>query len=71
MINNQNSDWKYKTNKKNQNKTSIAKAMGSFRDSQVPSWLSGPQTDVPAEPPVIGPARNPNPIKTRTVSICL
>jgi hypothetical protein len=45
--------------------------MGSFRDSQVPSWLSGPQTDVPAEPPVIGPARNPNPIKTRTVSICL
>ena len=34
----------------------MAKDMGPFRDSQVLSWLSGPQTDVPAEPPpLIGP----------------
>jgi hypothetical protein len=26
-----------------------------FRDSQAPSWLSGPRSDVPAEPPLIGP----------------
>ena len=26
-----------------------AKAMGLFRDSQGPSWLSEPRTDVPAE----------------------
>jgi hypothetical protein len=25
--------------------------MRHFRDSQAPSWLSGPRTDVPAEPP--------------------
>jgi hypothetical protein len=25
----------------------MAKAMGPFRDSQDPSWLSGPRTDVP------------------------
>ena len=29
----------------------MVKAMGPFRDSQAPSWLSGPQIDVPAEPP--------------------
>ena len=29
---------------------SMAKAMGPFRDSQAPSWLSWPQTDVSAEP---------------------
>ena len=29
--------------------------MGPFRDSQVPSWLSGPQTDVPAELPSYRP----------------
>ena len=28
---------------------SMAKAMGPFRDSQAPSLLSGPQTDVPAK----------------------
>ena len=28
---------------------SMAKAMGPFRDSQAPSWLSGPRTDVPAK----------------------
>ena len=29
----------------------MAKAMGLFRDSWVPSWLSGPRTDVSTEPP--------------------
>ena len=37
-----------KYNKKN---PSMAKDMGPFRDSQALSWLSEPQTDVPAEPP--------------------
>ena len=37
--------------KKNQNKTSMAKAKGPFRDSQAPSRLSGPRTDVPTELP--------------------
>ena len=32
----------------------MAKAMGPFRDSLAPYWLSGHQTDVPAEPPLIG-----------------
>ena len=32
--------------KKDQNKTSMVKAMGSFIDSEVPSSLSGPRTDV-------------------------
>ena len=27
----------------------MAKAMGPFRDSQSPSWLSGPRTDKPTE----------------------
>ena len=36
--------------KKNQNKISMAKALGLFRDSQAPSWVSGPRTNVPAEP---------------------
>ena len=27
----------------------MAKVMGLFRDSQGPSWLSEPRTDVPAE----------------------
>jgi hypothetical protein len=27
----------------------MTKVMGPFRDSRVPSWLSGPRTDVPAE----------------------
>ena len=36
----------------------MAKAMGSFRDSQALSWLSGPRTDVTTEPPLIGPAFN-------------
>jgi hypothetical protein len=36
---------------KNQNKlTSMAKAMGPFRDLQAPSLLSGPRKDVPTEP---------------------
>ena len=42
-----------KKNKKN--KTYMAKDMGTFRDSQAPSLLSGPQMDVPAEPPLMGP----------------
>ena len=29
----------------------MAKAMGSFRDSLAPSWLSSPRADVPADPP--------------------
>ena len=33
----------------------MTKVMGPFRDSRVPSLLSGPRTDVPAEPPLIGP----------------
>jgi hypothetical protein len=37
--------------KKIKNKTSMAKDMGPFRDSQVHSWLSEPWTVVPAEPP--------------------
>lgn len=36
---------------KNQNKTSMAKAMGPFRYSQTPSWFLGPRTNVPTEPP--------------------
>jgi len=43
--------------KKNQNKTSMAKALGPFRDSQAPSWQSGSQTDVPAEPPSHRPCK--------------
>ena len=31
------------------------KDMGPFRESQAHSLLSGPRTDVPAEPPLIGP----------------
>jgi len=31
---------------KNTNKTLMAKAMGSFKDSQTPSWLSGSWIDV-------------------------
>jgi hypothetical protein len=31
-------------------KASVAKAMSVFRDSRVPSCLSGPRTNVPAEP---------------------
>jgi hypothetical protein len=46
--------------KQNQNKMSMAKATGPFRDSQAPSWLSGPRTDATAEPPsLIGPAITP------------
>jgi len=33
----------------------MAKAMGPFRGSQAP-WISGPWTNVPAEPPLVGPA---------------
>jgi hypothetical protein len=29
----------------------MAKAMGPFRDSQDPSWLFGPRTDVPNDHP--------------------
>ena len=36
---------------KNQNKASMAKAMGPFRDSQAPSWFSGHLSDVPTEIP--------------------
>jgi hypothetical protein len=37
----------------------MAKAMRHFRDSQAPSWLSGPRTDVPAEPPPSHMPRDP------------
>jgi hypothetical protein len=29
----------------------MAKTMGPFRNSHAPYWFSGPQLDVPAEPP--------------------
>ena len=35
---------------------SMAKAMGPFRDSQAPSWLSGHWAEIPAEPPSRSPA---------------
>ena len=41
---------------KNQNKTPMAKAMMPFKNSQTPSWLSGPRTDVPTDPPLISSA---------------
>ena len=47
-----------KPNEKNQNKMSMAKVMGPFRNSQSLSLLSEPWTDVPAEPPLIGPTLN-------------
>jgi len=31
------------------------KAMGPFRGLRGPSWLSGPRTDVPVEPPLYMP----------------
>ena len=42
-------------NEKNQNKMSMTKVMEPFRDSQAPSWLPGPGTDVLTEPPLIVP----------------
>ena len=39
------------TKKLNKLKQSVTKAMGPFRDSQSPSWNSGPRTDVPVETP--------------------
>ena len=36
---------------KSQNKTSMAKAFGLFRDSRALSWVPGPRIDVSAEPP--------------------
>ena len=39
---------------KNQNKMSIAKAMGPFRDPQADSWLSGLRSVVSTEPPLKG-----------------
>jgi len=42
---------------KNQNKTSMAKAMGPSEITG-PSWLSGLRTDVPAEPPSHRPYGN-------------
>jgi hypothetical protein len=33
----------------------MAKSMGHFRDSRALSWLSGPRTDAPDEPPLKGP----------------
>ena len=49
---------KIKKNEKiyKKNPTSVNKAIGLFRDSWAPSCLSGPQTNVLAEPPLIGPA---------------
>jgi hypothetical protein len=45
FLNKLNKSWKWK----NQNKISMAKAMGPFRDSYASSWFSGYRTDVPAE----------------------
>ena len=42
---------------KNKNKTSMAKDMGPFRDSQALSWLSGPQTMYRLNPPSLPPHR--------------
>ena len=39
-------------NENNQNKPSMAKVMQTFRDSQAPSRVSVPWTDVLAEPPL-------------------
>jgi hypothetical protein len=33
----------------------MTKSMGHFRDSRALSWLSGPRTDAPDEPPLKGP----------------
>jgi hypothetical protein len=46
-------------------KTSMAKAMGSFRYSQA-SWVSGPQIDEPTEPPLIDPVGRGNQRKPPT-----
>jgi hypothetical protein len=41
--------------RKNQNKTSMDKAIGPLRDSRAPPWLRGTRSDVPAETvPLIG-----------------
>jgi hypothetical protein len=40
------------------NKLKIVENTNPFRDSHAPSCLSGRQTDVPAEPPLIGPDYN-------------
>ena len=62
----------------NKNKTSMARTMGPFRNSQNPSWLSGPRTDIPTEPCVnhmhvhgtnIIPVSSYNSIKLFDVSI--
>jgi hypothetical protein len=39
-------------------KMSMATTMEPVRDSQVPSWLFGPRTDVLAAPAPIGPLSN-------------
>jgi hypothetical protein len=39
-------------------KMSVATTMEPVRDSQVPSWLFGPRTDVLAAPTPIGPLSN-------------
>ena len=38
----------------------MAKAMGPFRDSQTPSWICWPRTDVLAELPRKGPGNTTN-----------
>ena len=53
-------------NMKNLNKMSMAKAMGPFRDSGAPSWLSVTQTDVPAKPPLIESDQNNIPTQDHT-----
>ena len=51
---------KIQKNQNNQNKTSMVKAMGPFRDSQTPSWIWWPRTDVLAELPLIGSGNTTN-----------
>ena len=41
--------------KKNLSQTSMARDMGPSEIHRPPSWFSGPRTDVPTEPPLIGP----------------
>ena len=46
----------------------MAKAMGPFRDSHAPYWLSGPRTDVPTEPPLIDLVWNVMSLRVHTAS---
>ena len=51
---------------KNLNKTFMVKTMGPLIYSRAPSWLPGPRTDVPTEPPSDRPWQYLIPIHTPT-----